>query len=343
MTPTPAVLAPNTFDHFYVGGAQLAAFRGIEQASHRPEEWIGSTVTRHGHTTLGLTKIGDSYLRDLVASDPVGWLGADHVARFGPDTALLVKLLDPAERLPVHVHPTRRFASRFLGSRYGKTEAWVILGGVHGGGTVYLGTNRPVARDEWRELVETQATDRMLALLNPIDVEPGDTVLVPAGTPHAVDAGTFILEVQEPTDWSILLEWHGFDIDGRTEGHLGLGYDVAVDAVRTDGLNATQLATLCRRAPHGKLDVPVDVMPAGSEAFFRVWRLTGTGSRRVPKGFGVFVVTDGSGRLVYADGWIDVVRGTAVLLPHAVKCSLEGSAAGYLAQPPADDSPAPDS
>lgn len=342
MKPSPTPLAPNTFDHFYVGGAQLAAFRRTERATHRPEEWIASTVTREGHSTRGLTKIGNIFLRDLILSDPPGWLGADHVARFGPDTALLVKLLDPGQRLPVHVHPTRRFASRFLDSRYGKTEAWVILEGVHGGGTVYLGTKRSVDRAEWRELVESQATSRMLALLNRIEVAPGDAVLVPAGTPHAIGAGTFVLEVQEPSDWSILLEWQGFDIDGRIEGHLGLGFEVALGAVRPGGLDATELDALCRRAPHAESDVPVDVMPEGSAPYFRVWRLTGVRSRPVPPGFGVLIVTDGAGQLVFDDGTIEVARGTAIVIPHAVGCSLEGEVSGYLAQPPAPDAPQTD-
>ena len=218
----------------------------------------------------------------------------------------------------------------------------MILEGLHGGGTVYLGTKRSVDRAEWRELVESQATSRMLALLNRIDVAPGDTVLVPAGTPHAIGAGTFVLEVQEPSDWSILLEWHGFDIDGRIEGHLGLGFEVALGAVRPGGLDATELDALCRRAPHAESDVPVDVMPEGSAPYFRVWRLTGVRSRPVPPGFGVLIVTDGAGQLVFDDGTIEVARGTAIVIPHAVGCSLEGEVSGYLAQPPAPDAPQTD-
>ena len=74
----------------------------------------------------------------------------------------------------------------------------------------------------------------MLDLLEPVTVHPGDGVFVPASTPHCIDADLFLVELQEPTDFSILLEWRGFDIDGRADGHLGLGFDVALDAVRRD-------------------------------------------------------------------------------------------------------------
>ena len=335
MSPSPTVLPPRAFDHFYSGGARLAAFRGTEPATHHPEEWLASTVTRDGHATTGLTTIGDRYLRDLIAAGPDGWLGADHVARYGVDTGVLVKLLDPGRRLPVHLHPTRRFARRHLDCPYGKTEAWVVLEG----GTVYLGTTRPVHREEWMEMVDAQATDQMLGLLNPVEVSPGDSVLVPSGTPHAIDADTFVLEVQEPTDWSILLEWEGFDIDGRSEGHLGLGFDLALRAIRPGALEAEQLATLIRRATTAEAGVPHSALPPGAEPYFRVWRLVATRSCPVPSGFGVLLVTDGAGRLNGLGTTIDVEPGVVIVVPAAVQCSLDGEVGAYLAQPPAPNAP----
>ena len=339
MTPSPTILPPGSFDHFYRGGTQLAAFRGTEDFTHRPEEWLGSTVTRAGHDTNGLTVLGNTYLRDLIAVDPDGWLGLDHLDRYGVDTGVLVKLLDPGQRIPVHLHPTRRFARRHLDCPHGKTEAWVVLEGERGGGTVYLGTTRPVHRDEWAEMVEAQATDEMLALLHPVDVSPGDSVLVPSGTPHSIDAGTFVLEVQEPTDWSILLEWDGFDVDGRGEGHLGLGFDLAMRAIRPGALDGVQLGALIRRASAPDAGVPAGVLPTGSEPYFRVWRLVSAGSCPVPGGFGILLVTEGAGNLRASGITLDIERGVAVVIPDAARCWLDGEVGAYFAQPPAPDAP----
>ena len=42
----------------------------------RPEEWIGSTVTRAGEEVSGLSVLPDgTLLRDAVAADPLAWLG----------------------------------------------------------------------------------------------------------------------------------------------------------------------------------------------------------------------------------------------------------------------------
>ena len=47
--------------------------------------------------------------------------------RLSQGNGLCQRLLDAGQRLPVHVHPTRDYASRHLGCAYGKTEAWYVL------------------------------------------------------------------------------------------------------------------------------------------------------------------------------------------------------------------------
>ena len=126
----PQVLPPNVLRHFYAGGARIAALRGLElESDHMPEEWLGAINTAFGHEQRGLSRLEDGTLvRDAIAADPEGYLGAEHVSRYGADPGLLVKLLDAGQRLPVHFHPDRAFAREALGSTYGKTEAWLVVG-----------------------------------------------------------------------------------------------------------------------------------------------------------------------------------------------------------------------
>src|SRR5690606_28817774 len=71
-----------------------------------PEDWVASTATVFRHSTEGLTRLPDGrWLRDAVQAAPIGWLGRRHVDAHGTSTALLVKLLDAGQRLPVHFHP----------------------------------------------------------------------------------------------------------------------------------------------------------------------------------------------------------------------------------------------
>jgi mannose-6-phosphate isomerase len=340
---SPLPLPPNVFDHFYLGGAHIAALRGLPTVDgpiKRPEEWLGSTVARWGTDGLGISDLGDGRLMpDLIAADPDAWLGADHVARWGTSPALLVKLLDAGQRLPVHAHPTRAFAARHLDCPFGKSEAWAVIDTPTGGGTVYVGANRPVSRDEWAGLVAEQDTSAMLDLLNPLAVHPGDGVFVPGGTPHAIDAGLFLVELQEPTDFSILLEWRGFDLDGRADGHVGLGFDVALDAVRRDAFDAASVDQVIRRAGDGQLR---QVLPDVAEPYFRAWSVsTAAGSVTVPPSFAVVVVLDGDGTLGWSGDRRPISRGDAFVVPYAAgELTFDGDVTAIVAQPP--DPAAPD-
>ncbi len=343
MRPFP--LPPNTFEHFYRGGSRIAELRNSTPGSHRPEEWLGSVVTRFGQSTTGLTPYGDGTLRAEIEANPIGWLGAEHVARHGPSPGVLVKLLDPAQRLPVHLHPTRSFARRHLDCPYGKTEAWVILESEAPGGTVFVGTQREVAHQEWAELVEQQDSEAMLDLLKPITVRSGHAVLVPAGTPHAIGPDLLVLELQEPTDLSILLEWRDFDIEGAKDGHLGLGFDLAIAAIRPDALtdaDADRLVVRETPALEQRGDTVVSVMPSGAAPYFRAWAVHSTARVALPDGFGVLLIVDGEGRLLHRSGSIEVRRGDAFVIPAAAHpCELSGRVAGYFSQPPSPASPEP--
>ena len=101
------------------------------------------------------------------------------------------------------MHPNRDFAKRHLGCVHGKTEAWIVLS--ESPGEVFLGFDREVAEEELAGWVASQAIEEMLGSLNEVSVSRGDAVLVPAGIPHAIGAGVFAVELQEPTDFSVAL------------------------------------------------------------------------------------------------------------------------------------------
>ncbi len=213
-----------------------------------------------------------------------------------------------------------------------------------GGGTVFVGTTRPVRRDEWTELVDAQATDAMLELLRPATVNPGDGVLVPAASPHCFDAGVFIVELQEPTDFSVLLEWEGFDVDGPADGHLGLGFDVALDAVRTDAFTASAVDALIRRADSGSSSAaPRRLLPDRADPYFRAWGVDDAERPvTVPAAFSVIVATGGVGTVEWAGGAATIACGDALVAPYvAGPMTFSPGVTAVVAQPPAADAPEP--
>ncbi len=321
----PIVLGANRPpDRFYRGGELIEEFRagrllaaaGVSASSleHVPEDWVASTTCLFGETSLGLSTLPDGRtLRAHVEDSPTDWLGPHHLASFGADTMLLVKLLHAGQRLPVHAHPDGSFAARHLGRAHGKVEAWHILVG----GEVFLGLRRPVTRTELLDLVDRQDVEAMLDLLHRRVVHPGDTVYVPAGTLHAIGAGLLLVELQEPEDLSILCEWRDFDLEGSSDGHLGLGFRVALEAVDVTVLTAATVDGIIRSDP------AANRLPPRSAPYFRVERHVVSSALPLDRGFSVVVVLSGTISLGFGDDPvesvdpIDTPAGSTAVVPWA--------------------------
>jgi mannose-6-phosphate isomerase len=296
---TIATLAANQPETFYRGAGRIAEFRNVPALPDRPEDWVGSTTSRFALAPSGLSTLADGrVLAEAIAADPTWWLGSSRT-----DTGVLVKLLDAGQRLPLHVHPDRRFANAHLASPYGKTEAWVIVS-ARPGAYVHLGFARDVEAGELAAWVDGQKTDEMLAATNKIPVAAGDAILCPAGLPHAIGDGILLVEVQEPTDYSVLLEYEGF---GLADGHLGLGYDLALQCVDRGGWAQAGLDSL--RGDASRL------LPSAADEFFTARRLYG--GDRIEQGFSILVAVAGEGRLTGANDDFALRRGDTLLIPYA--------------------------
>ena len=336
-TVRPLRLPPNQLHRFYRGGARIAGLRGSSDSDERaPEDWVGSVTTTFGSSEQGLSRLEDGrILAEAVAKDPEGFLGPER----GADPALLVKLLDAGERLPVHFHPDRGFARERLGSPYGKSEAWIVVEADGDDPAVHLGLRDDVEPDTLAGWVAGQEIPAMLDALNRVPVTAGDTFFVPAGQLHVIGEGLLIVELQEPSDLSVLLEWEGFEVDGAAEGHLGLGFDTALSAAARDRLSAEELDG--SRAGREAATPGVErLFPPEADEFFRAERLRPQPSSKLDRGYSIVVVLEGSGRLVTEAGDLELTRGDTALIPWAAgEGALEGELSALRCRPPESGAP----
>jgi mannose-6-phosphate isomerase len=327
----PVKLVANQPPRFYRGGSAIAALRGTPTVEHGPEDWVASCTTLYGEVSAGLSTLPDGkWLRDAIRADPEPWLGPDA----GTEPALLVKLLDAGQRLPVHCHPSNDFAEQHLSSHYGKTEAWIVVGTSGAEPIVHIGFQEDQDEGTVADWVARQDTDAMLGALNATTVSAGDTVFVPAGVPHAIGAGVFIVELQQPTDLSVMLEWTGF-MDSAEGGHLGIGYAAALGCVDRSGWKQRLSSIVHRSHQIGQVH---DLFGVLAKDFFRAQRLSIRSSARFEPGYAVLVGLDGAAELTTADGEkLALGKGDTVVVPHAAGATtIDGELTAIRCMPPED-------
>ena len=134
------------------------------------------------------------------------------------DTPLLIKFLFTSQSLSIQVHPDDEYARRRHGC-LGKTEMWHILRADEGA-KIAIGLRRPITREE---LAAVAGKPEILELLNWVEVRPGDTFFIPAGTIHALGGGLALCEIQQLSDITYRLYDYGRD----RELHIPQGLDVS--------------------------------------------------------------------------------------------------------------------
>jgi mannose-6-phosphate isomerase len=312
----------------------LRKFRGSEgtEDDHFPEDWLASTVrARNGENSQGrdegLSHIkdpsGTRMLADLLRQHPEFWFGAQAADRSG--TGVLWKLLDSAVRLQFQAHPDAAYARRHLNSNAGKTECWYIIG-TRENACVYLGFQRPPSREGWARMIREQSTGEMLACFDRIPVQPGDCFVIPAGTPHAIGAGVFMMELMEPTDWVVRCEIENAGVRLTPDQcFMGLDLERCLDVFDYRAYSLPEVHDRFGQRPHpmtrpgGFLDE--ELISDMHHGFFRLHRFRGRGPARWPGGELLLIIAlKGRGRLhCGAKPGREVLAGQTWLLPGAAR------------------------
>jgi mannose-6-phosphate isomerase len=234
-----------------------------------------------------------------------------------PPPPLLVKFIFTAERLSVQVHPDDAWAAAHEGSS-GKTEMWHVLRAAPGA-AVAAGFRETITPERARGAALSGEIENLLAWL---PVEAGDTILVPAGTVHAIGAGVALCEIQQNSDVTYRL----YDYGRPRQLHLERALKVAslsphpgkaVPRTAPDGALilaecpyfVTELVTLPRgnhRLPARETQILIAIEGAGA---LNGVRFTAAEAWLVPKGCAsVSIQADSAVRLLRT--WAPIDRNT---------------------------------
>ena len=192
------------------GGDALERMLGKSVPPHTAigESWELSGVS--GNESIAITEpYAGKNLLEILSAELDAIVGA--IPRY-KGFPLLYKFIDSHARLSVQVHPDDAQAKAHGLGAFGKSECWYIIS-AEPGAKVVCGLKKGVGRDDLRHAA---GSNKIVSLLNFVDVSAGDVVFVPGRTVHAVLGGVLFYEVQETADNTFrLYDWDRLDKDGK--------------------------------------------------------------------------------------------------------------------------------
>ncbi len=268
------------------------------------DESVVANGSLKGNTLSELVEI---YMDEMV--------GESIYQRFSTEFPLLIKLIDAADNLSIQVHPDDELSASRHGA-YGKTEMWYVLD-AKPGATLYMGFNEEVDKAKYMEYLKAGKLEELLAKY---EVKAGDTFFIPAGTIHAIGAGTVIAEIQQTSDVTYrVYDFGRVDSQGKTrELHTELALD-AIDYDLRDDLVVT-------KEPKQNDTVQIQSCP-----YFASELVSVDGNLSVNylsrDSFTIYICLEGEVKINTDQGEETLVRGESVLLPAIIgEVSLSGTA-----------------
>ena len=248
-------------------------------------------------------------LRWLIERDPVALLGPDVCQKYDSRFPLLLKFLDANDVLSVQVHPTDAYAARKGESDTGKEETWYVIE-ARDNARLFKGLLPGTTPRTFRSLL---AEGRLEECLNAFPVQAGDVVHLPAGTVHAIGAGTVLAEIQRNSNITYrVYDWNRPGPDGKPRP---LHLDEALDVIDWQ-----------QGSPDKVTPSVIESSPALRQRlvagdFYLLDSLKGSLPFSVPRerdAFRILVVIAGSGSIRFADGRTPYALGQSFLLPAAL-------------------------
>lgn len=259
---------------------------------------------------------GDRTLDALAADHGEALVGSRGMALLGARFPLLTKLIDAADWLSLQVHPDDALARELYGEdAVGKAEAWLVLE-AEPGAELVTGPADGLAEGALLASIEAGTTSHEHCHRSP--AVAGQTLMLHTGTLHAIGAGTFVFEIEQPSDLTFRIsDW------GRPAGR---------QLHRVEALRAVDPARHAVPAGHGfrleggALEVP--------EFRLELPDVTAGAVRRDPGGRSLEIVTTLRGELRLAgDGWSEILAPyeTLVVPASAAAYTIAGGAGAIVA------------
>lgn len=230
-------------------------------------------------------------------------LGARALERTGTRFPLLIKILDCADWLSIQVHPNDEQALMLEGKdQLGKTEAWHVLDAIPGAELI-AGVKPGTTAADLEQAIQDGS---ILEVSQKHNVKTGATVLMPAGTMHALGPGFLIYEVQQTSDTTYRVwDWNRPASAGRA---LHIAQSIAVTNPNSSG-----------EINHNVMQAQNAVETRVKCEYFQLEEIHGTDmtvvSNTEHSSFHAITVTEGRADVILGDAQVTLGKFETVIVP----------------------------
>lgn len=183
---------PLKFNNIYKekiwGGRKLETFKDDMPDGNIGESW---DITCHPE---GISKVINGEYKGLGLDELIKLKGKDLLGiKILPEWfPLMIRLVNPREKLSIQVHPTDEYAQEFEGDN-GKTEAWYVVDALEDA-FMYIGTKDGCTSEDFKRAVETGQLENYM---NKVNVKKGDVFFIKSGLVHALGSGLVVVEIEQ--------------------------------------------------------------------------------------------------------------------------------------------------
>lgn len=286
------------------GGDKLKTLGKDVSADNIGESWEISAVEGDVSTVSNGRFLGEKF-DDLINSYPIEIMGKEIFSIFGKQFPLLIKFLDAKTDLSIQLHPNDDLAKERHNS-FGKTEMWYIMV-AEPNSRLILGFKEDSSPKEYLHHLQEKT---LPTILQEYAVKPGETYLIETGTIHAIGGGILLAEIQQTSDITYrVYDWDRRDNAGnQRELHVDLALD-AIDYRKKEPKLTYQ----------PKEDESVEIVSTPYFITNYIELQTELSIAHKGESFRIYVCTEGSFSVRYAEETIGIQQGETILIPATLR------------------------
>jgi len=290
------------------GGDKIKTVLGLDYGNlpNCGEAWVISgysdnvSVVQNGFLQGNdLNELISIYMGDLV--------GDSVYEQFGDEFPLLLKFIDAHDWLSIQVHPDDELAQKRQMPN-GKTEMWYILQ-ADKDAKLITGFKEKIDSETYlKYLIENKLPE----ILNYETVDAGDVFFLPAGRVHATGPGILLAEIQQSSDATYrIYDWDRIDDAGKKrELHTSdaldaIDYSIPIHYKTRYATSKNRTATLVN-SPYFTTNLLEFDQPI-------------TKNLEEMDSFVIYMCVEGSGKIAWDGGTIEIKMGEAALIPNIVE------------------------